>query len=319
MTIPTAVKGFQDQIIEVVDNVKHSVVNISTVRVVQDQFFQVHPVQGVGTGVIIDEAGFIITNYHVLAGANQVTVTLSDGRKPKGKIVGADPSSDIALIKIDAKDLKAAPMADSSKLKVGQFVIAIGNPFGILLPGAAATTGIVSALNRTINAEGRTYENLIQTDAAINPGNSGGPLLDLEGNVIGINSAMIPFAQGIGFAIPVNIVKEIVDDLITLGHVRRLWLGIIAMPNSKQVAQYYNLLTDKGVIAARIVIDGPAHIAGIAPGDIILEVAGVKLNDVNDIRTALKGKKPGDKVETKVVHNKKTVTVTVKLKEQPTG
>ncbi|VVB73957.1 Trypsin-like peptidase domain protein [uncultured archaeon] len=318
MAIPASVKGFQDQIVSVVDKTKPSVVNISTVRIMQDQFLHVHPVQGVGTGVIVDEAGYVVTNFHVIAGANQVTVTLSDGRKPKGKIIGADPSSDIALIKIEADGLKAAPMADSARLKVGQLVIAIGNPFGILLPGAAATTGIVSALNRTINAEGRTYENLIQTDAAINPGNSGGPLLDIEGRVIGINSAMIPFAQGIGFAIPIDHVKEIIDDIAKFGHVRRLWLGIIAMPNRKEVAQYYNLPTDRGVIAARIVLDGPAHIAGISPGDILLEVGGVRLKEVIDIKKALKGKKPGDKVEARIVHAGETISVAIRLKEQPT-
>jgi serine protease Do len=319
MAIPASVKGFQDQMVSVVEKAKPTVVNISTVRIMQDQFLHVHPVQGVGTGVIVDTAGYIVTNYHVIAGANQVTVTLSDGRKPKGKIIGADPGSDIALIKIEADGLKAATMADSGKLKVGQLVIAIGNPFGILLPGAAATTGIVSALNRTINAEGRMYENLIQTDAAINPGNSGGPLLDIEGRVIGINSAMIPFAQGIGFAIPIDHVKETIDDIVKFGHVRRLWLGIIAMPNSKEVAQYYNLSTDKGVIAARIVLDGPAHIAGIGPGDIILEVGGVKLKEVTDIKRALKGKQPGDKVEVKIIHAGTHVSVTVRLKEQPNG
>ena len=319
MAIPTSVKGLQDQIVSVVEKTKPSVVNISTVRIMQDQFLRVHPVQGVGTGVIVDASGYIVTNYHVIAGANQVTVTLNDGRKPKGKIVGADPGSDIALIKIETEGLKAATMADSAKLKVGQFVIAIGNPFGILLPGAAATMGIVSALNRTINAEGRMYENLIQTDAAINPGNSGGPLLDIEGRVIGINSAMIPFAQGIGFAIPIDHVKETIDDIVKFGHVRRLWLGIIAMPNSKEVAQYYNLRTDKGIIAARIVIDGPAHIAGIGPGDIILEVDGAKLKEVADIKRALKGKQPGDKVEVKIIHAGEPVSVMIKLKEQPNG
>jgi S1-C subfamily serine protease len=313
------VKGFQNQIVSVVEKVKPSVVNISTVRIMRDQFLHVHPVQGVGTGVIVDAAGYIVTNYHVIAGANQVTVTLSDGRKPKGKIVGADPGSDIALIKIEADGLKAAAMADSARLKVGQFVIAIGNPFGILLPGAAATTGIVSALNRTINAEGRMYENLIQTDAAINPGNSGGPLLDIEGRVIGINSAMIPFAQGIGFAIPIDHVRETMDDIVKFGRVRRLWLGIIAMPNSKEVAQYYNLPTDKGVIAARIVINGPAHIAGISPGDVIIEVDGTKLKDVVDIKRALKGKQPGDTVETKLIHAGEQVSVMIRLKEQPNG
>jgi len=319
MAIPPSVKGLQDQMVSVVEKAKPSVVNISTVRIMRDQFLHVHPVQGVGTGVVVDASGYIVTNYHVIAGANQVTVTLSDGRKPKGKIVGADPGSDIALIKIDADGLKAAPMADSAKLKVGQFVIAIGNPFGILLPGAAATTGIVSALNRTINAEGRMYENLIQTDAAINPGNSGGPLLDIEGRVIGISSAMIPFAQGIGFAIPIDNVKEIIDDIVKFGRVRRLWLGIIAMPNGKEVAQYYNLPTDKGVIAARIVIDGPAHVAGIGPGDIIIELDGVKLKEVIDIKRALKGKQPGDKVEVKIIHAGEQASVMVRLKEQPNG
>ena len=307
--------------IEVYKAASPAVVNITTVTLAYDFFLNAVPVEsGAGSGFLIDADGDIVTNYHVISGARQVQVTMADKSRFKAQVVGADPRSDLAVVRVSAeKKLPYLQLGDSKNLQVGQKVLAIGNPFGQFQN--TLTTGVISSLGRSVrDPESRNVlEDVIQTDAAINPGNSGGPLLDIEGKMIGINSAMIPFAQGIGFAIPIDQVKEIVDDIVKFGHVRRLWLGIIAMPNNKEVAQYYSLPTEKGVIAARIVIDGPAHVAGIAPGDIVLEVAGMKLKEVNDIRKALKGKHPGDSVEVKIVHAGEQVSVMIRLKEQPNG
>ncbi|MGB9660044.1 MAG: S1C family serine protease, partial [Nitrososphaerales archaeon] len=177
-------------VVSAVEKISPSVVNISTVRLLRDYFLHVHPVKGIGSGVIINSKGYIVTNHHVIAGSDRIDVTLTDGRKLSGKLVGADASSDIAIVKVDEEGLPSAELGDSDKLKVGQFVIAIGNPFA-LMGGPTVTTGVVSALNRNIQVEDHVYENLIQTDAAINPGNSGGPLLDSDGRVIGISTAMV--------------------------------------------------------------------------------------------------------------------------------
>ncbi|MFQ5762951.1 MAG: S1C family serine protease, partial [Candidatus Bathyarchaeia archaeon] len=198
-----------------------SVVNISTVRLIRDYYFNVHPVTGMGSGVILDEKGFIATNRHVVAGASETIVTTTDGKKFKGMVVGSDASTDLALLRVGGEKLLPAELGDSDNLKVGKLAIAIGNPFGFMLGGPTVTIGVVSALHRHIQAEDRVMEDLIQTDAAINPGNSGGPLVESAGKVIGINTAMIPFAQGIGFAIPVNTVKRVTDELAQYGRVIR--------------------------------------------------------------------------------------------------
>jgi len=315
--MPISLEAFDKQLISVVDKVKGCIVNVSTVRMMQDSFMHLHPIKGIGTGVIIDDTGYIVTNYHVIEGAEEVIVTLSDGRKPSGEVIGVDPSTDLALIKVNAKNIKSCKLGDSEKIKVGQMAIAIGNPFGIVLDGPTVTVGVISALKRTIQAKNNVYENLIQTDASINPGNSGGALLDIRGKLVGINSATIKGAQGIGFAIPINVVKEVVDDLIKFGKVRRSWMGIIGLTNSKQVAKYYNLPTDQGVITARIAANGPAHIAGIIPGDILLKMEGKVLKSMKDIQSILKAKKPGDKIKLSILSQGKELSLEIKLSEPP--
>lgn len=216
-----------EPIVSVVERIVPSVVNISTVRPVMDEFLHVHPLAGMGSGIVVSDHGYIVTNRHVVAGARERTVTLPTGRRFEGTVVGMDRTTDLAVLKIEASALPAAQFGDSDALRVGEQVVAIGNPFGFLLGGPTVTVGYVSALHRQIQTEEQIFEDLIQTDAAINPGNSGGPLVDLRGRVVGVNSASIPFAQGIGFAIPANVAERVVEQIVVHGRVVRPWLGMV--------------------------------------------------------------------------------------------
>ena len=226
----------QDLIVNAVEKVSKSVVNIASVRTVHDQLFRVFPVEGVGSGVIIDERCHVLTNNHVVDEAQRLKITLTDGRMFNGKVIGTDETTDLAVIKLDSTEtLPFASLGNSDDLKIGQIVIAIGNPFG-LTGGPTVTAGIVSSLNRKIQFEKGVLE-LIQTDAAINPGNSGGPLVNTEGEVIAINTAKMPYAHGIGFAVPTNIAKTVMTDLIQNGRViNRPWIGISYSKNNKTIS-----------------------------------------------------------------------------------
>ncbi|MCP8314798.1 MAG: trypsin-like peptidase domain-containing protein [archaeon] len=303
-------------VISAVEKTSPSVVNISTVRLLRDYFFHVHPVKGIGSGVIINSKGYIVTNHHVIAGSDRIDVTLVDGRKLSGRLVGADASSDIAIVKVDEEGLPAAELGDSDRLRVGQFVIAIGNPFA-LVGGPTVTTGVVSAINRNIQVEDHVYESLIQTDAAINPGNSGGPLVDRDGRVIGINTAMVPFAQGIGFAIPINSVKKIVDELISYGRVIRPWLGVIGMSVTDEIASYYELPVKAGVIVARVIYGSPAHRMGISEGDVIVRINGTSIETIRDLQKSIQKKGVGDRVEVELIRGYQRGVVEVTLAELP--
>src|SRR5919206_547153 len=216
----------EDLLVNAVNKVSKSVVNIANVRMIQDQLFRVFPVEGVGSGIVVDDRGYILNNNHVVDEAHKLKVTLTDGNVFSGIVVGTDRVTDLAVVKLDSKEaLPVAHLGNSDELKTGQIVIAIGNPFG-LTGGPTVTAGIVSALNRNLQFENGVLE-LIQTDAAINPGNSGGPLINTKGEVIGINTAKMPYAQGIGFAVPIKIAKAIMSDLIENGQVtNRPWVGI---------------------------------------------------------------------------------------------
>ena len=297
--MPSFPSEFEDRIVEAVSKVSRSVVNISTVQLVRDHFFNLYPVSGIGSGVAVDSSGHIVTNHHVVAGSREVVVTTYAGARYEGWVVGVDPATDIAVAKARAEDVQPAELGDSDALKVGQLAIAIGNPFGFLLRGGPTVTiGVISALNRYIRLEdGRVYENLIQTDAAINPGNSGGPLIDTSGRVIGINTAMISQAQGIGFAVPVNTVKTILEDLIRFGRVVRPWLGIVGMDVTKEVSRYYGLGVDEGVLVVRVVPEGPAAEADIEEGDVIVSVDGVRIGNTRELQAAIKRKAVGSQID----------------------
>jgi len=235
--------------------------------------------QSLGTGFIIAKDGYILTNNHVINGADEVMVKLSDGRELKGELKGVDEKLDLALIKVSGKeDLPVAELGDSDTLEVGEWLIAIGNPFGL---GQTVTAGIVSAKGRVIGSG--PYDDYIQTDASINPGNSGGPLFDGNGKVVGINTAIVAGGQGIGFAIPINMAKTVISQLRESGKVTRGYLGVRFQPLNADLAKSFGLATDKGALIASVEKDSPAEKAGLKAGDIILEYDGKPINDGNEL------------------------------------
>ncbi len=306
------------KVISPLEKVIESVVNVSTVHLYHDYMFRTVPVRGIGSGFVFDSDGNILTNSHVIEKAQSVNLTLYEGKILKGGLVGADPHNDIAVIRTDSDNIGDCCVAfgDSENLEVGQPVYAIGNPLG--LPGGpTVTAGVVSALDRSIQSEKGLFENLIQTDAPINPGNSGGPLVDAEGNVIGINTAIIPYAQGIGFAIPIHIARDIAGQILKYGRVITPWLGVIGINVDKKVAAYYGLTSDKGVLVVRVVQGSPAHLARISEGDIILSMDGVEINSVDELRRKVNKKKVGEKTKFVVVRDAYKGEAEAVLSESP--
>lgn len=310
---PRAIESEESTIIRVVERVRPSVVNIDTVAQVQT-FFGVFPQEGAGSGVIVPE-GYILTNSHVVQGASQIKVTLLSGRSFPARVVGIDRFADLAVLKVDTSErLPAAQLGNSNALKVGQMAVAIGNPFGL---GHTVTAGVISALNRSIQIPGLVIENLIQTDAAINPGNSGGALADSSGRVIGINTAIVPQAQGIGFAIPIDTAKAIMDQLIRSGRVVRPYAGIVWGGDvDRNIAAQYKLPVDRGIIVREADPRGPAAAAGIRAGDIIIAVDGQAISNWNDFMRELFTRRPGDRVRLEIVRDGTRRTVEVTLAER---
>jgi serine protease Do len=311
----------EELLVDIIEKASPSVVNINTVMLMQDAYMNVTPQQGMGSGIIIDPKGYILTNNHIAENAQSMMVSMFDGTKLEGKLVGTDPMSDVAVIRVDTgrKKLPAVALGDSDKIKVGHIAVAIGNPFGFMLRGPTVTVGVISALNRTIQAERGVYENLIQTDAHINPGNSGGPLLNKNGEVIGMNSANIPFAQGIGFSIPINLAMRIAKELIEHGKVVRPWLGILGVGVTKDLAEYYNLSATEGVLVTRSFENSPAGQQRITAGDIILSVDGKKISDMSELAGYVRGKKVGDVITLAVRRGSIEGNVKVRLAETPTA
>ena len=311
------------------------VVNITSVVIQRDFFFNPVPREGAGSGSIIDTAGHILTNHHVIRDSTRLEVTLSDESKWPARFVGADPDNDLAVIKIDVpkEKLRVIPMGDSSKLKVGQKVLAIGNPFGL---GQTLTTGIISSLGRSIRSEaGILIQDVIQTDAAINPGNSGGPLLDSTGKIIGINSAIISptgASVGIGFAVPVNTAKRILPELIKKGYVSYPWIGVSVYPLIPEFAKFLDLKVERGAVISEVVKGGPAERAGLrggdrqvqvgnslimVGGDVIVEIDGVKVMSSDDLIRMIRDHRAGEMVELKVLRKGKFLGIEVTLGEKP--
>ena len=289
-------------VLDIIEKVSKSVVNISTVKLVHNIFYQAVPVGGMGSGTIIDSKGLILTNNHVVGGAEKINVTLWNNEVLEGTIAGSCAIHDIAVVKVKGKNLQSAQLGDSDKLRVGQRVYAIGNPFG-LAGGSSVTSGVVSAINRAIESQRGLIENLVQTDASINPGNSGGPLVDLEGKVIAINTAIIPFAQGIGFAIPINSAKTCTNGIVTEGIAKRPWLGIIGLSLTEEIARYYGLPVDHGVLVTKVSRGSPAEAAGMAEGDIILEIGNVETRRIEDLVREIHKRKIGDVVKIFALRN----------------
>jgi len=269
-----------------------------------------------GSGVIVSEQGYVLTNNHVIDSAGEIAIALLDGRTTTATLVGADPESDVAVLKIELPDLPSITIGRSDNLQVGDVVLAIGNPFGV---GQTVTSGIVSGLGR--NSLGiNTFENFIQTDAAINPGNSGGALVNAYGELIGINTLIFSQSggsQGIGFAIPINLAKDVLKQIIEVGHVVRGWLGIKIQDISPKLAESFSLSSTDGVIIANIVVDGPADKAGLDRGDVITHINNEKVIDFHDTLDRISAQKPGDKITLTIVRNGKTISKDAIVAERP--
>ena len=306
----------ENVLVNAVDKVSKSVVNIASVRMMQDQLFRVFPVEGVGSGVIIDERGYILTNNHVIDDAERLKVTLPDGKVLRGKVAGMDETTDLAVVKVETDEpLPIAQLGDSAGLKAGQIVIAIGNPFG-LTGGPTVTAGIVSSLNRSIQARSGVLD-LVQTDAAINPGNSGGPLINTKGEVVAINTANMPYAQGIGFAVPVNTAKEILKELVEKGKVSRPWIGIASVKVTAQVARYYGLPAREGALVAGVEPYSPADDAGLRRGDVIEEIDGSRVEDPSQISERVRKKKVNEKLMVTVNRYGRQLQLGLQVDERP--
>jgi serine protease Do len=307
----------ESAIIRVVQQARPAVVNIN-VRAAVATPFGLFPQEGQGSGVIVRRDGLILTNNHVVQGAQEITVTLLSGRTLRGRVIGADRFSDLAVVRVDGGSaLPVVEFGSSSALQVGQTAIAIGNPFGL---GSTVTVGVVSALNRSIQA-GPDFivENLIQTDAAINPGNSGGALLDSSGRLIGINTAIIRDAQGIGFAIPIDHARVVMEQIIERGRVVRPALGVeIRGEIDPTTARAYGLGIDYGVLVVPQP-GSPAERAGMRPNDIIIAIDGQKVTNISELRRELFRKRPGDAVRVEVFREGRRLTLTVTLTELRTS
>jgi serine protease Do len=299
----------------VVANVMPSVVSLTT-EISVSSFFRQSTEYVVGSGIITDDNGYIVTNNHVVESAQSIYVELDDGRVLPAYIVGADPLSDLAVIKIDATDLPYAYWGDSALLFVGDWVLAIGNALG---GGGGATQGIVSRLNAAVNVDGNTLYGLIQTTAAINPGNSGGPLVNMSGEVVGITSIKIVASQveGIGFAISSDEAKPIIRDLIRYGHVTYPWLGVWAQTVNPLLATAMNLTVDSGALIVEIVDDSPADTAGLMENDIIIDFGGREVTDIADLVRAIRASQINEEVEIVFVRGENTETTSARLVEYP--
>lgn len=320
-------------IVAAIESVGPAVVNISSEYEVErrspfghDPFFnnffrdffepRVQRSSSLGSGIIIDgQRGFILTNAHVIEKRAVIKVFLQDERQFEASIVGVDPDSDLALLKISADaPLPAVPMGDSDDLLIGETVIAIGNPFGF---SHTVTTGVVSALNRSIKTETRVFHEFIQTDASINPGNSGGPLLNINGELIGINTAIYAKAQGIGFAIPINRAKRIVNDLIQFGYVVQAWLGLLVQDLDRATAEYFKLPISGGVVVTTVEKDSPAGRAGLAAGDLILALSGRSIASTQDYHTATQSVSAGEKIAVRLMRHGQELTRTIQAQVYP--
>ncbi|MBM3350327.1 MAG: Do family serine endopeptidase [Betaproteobacteria bacterium] len=274
------------------------------------------PESSLGSGVIVSEQGFVLTNNHVIAAADQIEVALSDGRKLSAKIVGTDPDTDLAVIKVETEHLPAISFSSSDQLNVGDVVLAIGNPFGV---GQTVTQGIVSALGRNhlgINI----FENFIQTDASINPGNSGGALIDVNGDLVGINSAIYSRdggSMGIGFAIPATLARQVMEQIISQGAVTRGWIGIEAQDITPELAESFKLGHVRGALIAGVLRGGPAHNAGILPGDILLSIEGKTVADSSSMLNLIAALKPNQPATLQIARTKKVINIMVTIGKRP--
>src|SRR5437899_221221 len=335
--------ALQAAFVSVADRVRPAVVHIGTLQVARgrrppmipgpkgddpffkdffDQFFgrsgpgrrEEFQTPGLGSGVIVDKRGYVLTNFHVIRGADAVTVRLADKQEFRGRIVGSDSKTDIAIIKFEAPaDVRVATLGNSDALRVGEWAIAIGNPFGL---DQTVTVGVVSATGRA-DVGIATYENFIQTDASINPGNSGGPLVNLRGEVIGINTAIVATGQGIGFAIPANMVKRVTGQLIDRGKVTRGWIGIAMEPLTRELVQSFGLRDARGAVVARVYPGGLDAAAGLQKNDVVVPFAGDTVDDSRQLQRPSADAEVGKTVKLEIIRNHERRVVELRVAEAP--
>ena len=313
-------------VVAVVEKVAPAVVNISAESTVReaDPFFGMfgigteRPAQSLGSGFIIDRNGIVVTNAHVIEGASRITVTLLDGRELDADVLGSDRDADIAVLKVKASNLPAIPLGKSSDLMIGETVIAIGNPFGL---SNTVTAGLLSAQGRTVPSERgeRVFTDFLQTDASINPGNSGGPLVNIGGDVIGINTAIIQGASGIGFAIPADRARRVIDDLLRFGELQPLWTGARLLSLDPELARRYGISEKRGALVFKVFPDSPAAAAGLQEKDVIVSAGGHAVASREDVTTALYTAAAGSPVDLEVHRGGRTVKVAVKAVRPPQG
>ena len=345
-TLPSPVgtaDALQAAFVNVAERVRPAVVHVGTVQVARarrgptipgplaqdpffkdffDQFFgrrgpgppEEFRQSGLGSGVIIDKRGYVLTNFHVIRGADAVLLRLSSKEEFRGRVVGTDPKTDLAVIRFDPNvALAVAALGNSDALRVGEWAIAIGNPFGL---DQTVTVGVISATGRA-DVGIATYENFIQTDASINPGNSGGPLVNLRGEVVGINTAIVAAGQGIGFAIPANMVKRVIGQLVDRGKVVRGWIGISVQPLTPELAEALGLKETRGAVVARVHPEGPAKGAGIAQNDVIVTFEGVSVEDYHHLQRLTADAEVGKSVTVEIVRRGERKRVQLKIAEAP--
>jgi serine protease Do len=331
----TTAKDWRKGFVEVAAKVKPSVVSIRSERIVMtgpgagEDFFKGTPFEdffkghggppskrkqmGEGSGVIVDAKGYVLTNYHVVAGAEKISIHLFDGRELKGTVRGTDSRTDLAVVHVEAADLPVASLGDSDKIQVGEWAIAVGSPFGL---EETVTVGVISAKGRSGLGTGN-YEDFIQTDASINPGNSGGPLVNIDGEVIGINAMIIQPGQGIGFAIPINLAKTIMVELIKTGKVIRPWVGIGLQDISSDLMKYFNLKEKSGALISQVYGESPAEKAGLKAGDAVIEIDGVKITNSQDVVREVLKKQVGQKVNFVVLREGKRTEISLTTAQMP--
>jgi len=328
--IPTTVSAARrTPIVTVAHDVGPAVVNIQTESTIRRRevdpfdpfgFFggrdRSYSSQSLGSGFVWSSEGIIVTNNHVVEGASRITVNFSDGTQLAAKLIGVDPDSDVAVLRVDAKNLLAAPIGTSSDLLIGETVIAVGNPFGL---SGTVTTGVVSALGRSVPSKeaGRTFTDFIQTDASINPGNSGGPLLNIEGRVIGINTMIYANAQGIGFAIPVDRAKKVIQDILRYGQVHSAWIGAVTATITPEEARRTGLRASRGALVARVIPGSPAQAAGLRTGDIITAVAGRPVDSREAFSTLTATVAAGQPLPLTIARDGNTQSISVRPSEAP--
>jgi serine protease Do len=313
-------------LVAVVEKVSPAVVNISAESTVRqaDPFFGMfgfgsqRPAQSLGSGFVIDRTGRVITNAHVVEGASRITVTFLDGRELEADLLGSDRDADIAVLQVKANGLPSLPLGKSSDLMIGETVIAVGNPFGL---SNTVTTGVLSAIGRSVPSDRgeRIFTDFLQIDASINPGNSGGPLLNTDGEVIGINTAIISGANGIGFAIPADRAHRVIDDLLRFGELQPLWTGARLLSVDPELSQRFDLPVRRGALVMKVYPDSPADAAGLAEKDVIVSVGGHPVASREDVTTALYTAAVGDPVRAEVRRGATTLKVTLRAVRPPTG